>query len=81
MDLLKELRLRQELYVNKREELYSQETCMEVRECIVYIEQALFMLSDKIDEVVYEKTPFFSNNLNNDKDFKWFDDTFSWLLD
>lgn len=80
MDLLKELRTRQELYVNKREELYSQESSFENRECIRYIEDALFMLSDKIDSILYEKPTFFLNSFNNLEDFKWFDDTFSWLL-
>lgn len=80
MDLLKELRTRQELYVNKREELYSQKSSFENRECVRFIEDALFMLSDKIDSILYEKPTFFLNSFNSLEDFKWFDDTFSWLL-
>lgn len=81
MDLLKELRTRQELYVNKREKLCLQKYSFESALCIEQIDDALFRLSNEIDFLIAEAPAFFSIRLDSIESFKQFDDYYAWVLD
>jgi hypothetical protein len=80
MNLLQELRTRQELYVNKREELYLKDYSFEDALCIEQINDALFILSNEIDFLIAEAPPFFNDRLDSLENFKRFDNQYSWLL-